>query len=160
MAGQYVQDIRALYPQGPSLLCGYLMGGVVAWEIAQQLHGQGQQVALLALLDTRLYRTAARAPERASVLQFFLRRVECHLDILRGLSPKDRLVYLPRRLKARLNGSAGAGPVSVATAPALAPASARLSQPAAFRTLRQLHKAAADAYLPHPYAGPITLFLS
>ena len=30
------------------------MGGVVAFEMAQQLHAQGQRVALLALLDARI----------------------------------------------------------------------------------------------------------
>ena len=30
------------------------MGGVVAFEMAQQLHAQGQRVALLALLDGRI----------------------------------------------------------------------------------------------------------
>ena len=53
MAAQYVQALRAHQPEGPYLLGGWSMGGSVAFEMAQQLTAQGQQVALLALMDTR-----------------------------------------------------------------------------------------------------------
>ena len=36
----------------PYLLAGIYCGGRVAYEMAQQLHEQGQKVALVALLDT------------------------------------------------------------------------------------------------------------
>ena len=52
MAAQYIAALQAVQPDGPYLLGGWSSGGVVAFEMAQQLHRQGQQVALLALLDT------------------------------------------------------------------------------------------------------------
>ncbi|HWW75481.1 MAG TPA: non-ribosomal peptide synthetase, partial [Pyrinomonadaceae bacterium] len=51
MASYYVERLRRAQPEGPYLLGGWSMGGVVAFEMAQQLRQQGQQVALLALLD-------------------------------------------------------------------------------------------------------------
>jgi len=51
MAAQYVKDIRALQPRGPYHLGGYCFGGNVALEMARQLQEQGEQVALLALLN-------------------------------------------------------------------------------------------------------------
>jgi phthiocerol/phenolphthiocerol synthesis type-I polyketide synthase E len=52
MAALYVAEIRKVSPHGPYYLGGYCMGGTVAFEVAQQLTAQGQQVSLLALFDT------------------------------------------------------------------------------------------------------------
>jgi FkbH-like protein len=52
MAKCYLAEIRNLQPQGPYLLGGQCWGGTVAFEMAQQLKAEGQEVALLALLDT------------------------------------------------------------------------------------------------------------
>ena len=38
MAAHYVQEIRSFQPEGPYYLGGYSMGGLVAFEMAQQLH--------------------------------------------------------------------------------------------------------------------------
>ncbi len=51
MAAQYVADLRAFQPQGPYYLGGYCFGGVVAYEMAQQLKAQGQEVARLVLIN-------------------------------------------------------------------------------------------------------------
>jgi phthiocerol/phenolphthiocerol synthesis type-I polyketide synthase E len=52
MATLYVKEIRRVRPNGPYLIGGYCMGGTIAYEVAQQLRAQGQDVALLALFDT------------------------------------------------------------------------------------------------------------
>jgi thioesterase domain-containing protein/non-ribosomal peptide synthetase component F/NRPS condensation-like uncharacterized protein len=52
MATLYVQGIRRFKPHGPYYLGGYCLGGTVAYEMAQQLRAQDEEVALLALLDT------------------------------------------------------------------------------------------------------------
>jgi thioesterase domain-containing protein len=51
MAAYYIDAIRSVQPDGPYLLGGWSMGGVVAYEVAQQLEAQGQRVSLLALMD-------------------------------------------------------------------------------------------------------------
>ena len=51
MAAQYVADIRGLQPHGPYHIGGYCFGGNVAMEMARQLQVQGEEVALLALLN-------------------------------------------------------------------------------------------------------------
>src|SRR5207237_131654 len=69
-AAQYVEDIRAVQPQGPYYLSGYCFGGVVAFEMAQQLRLQGHEVALLALFNAahprNVLETEYRAPQSAS----------------------------------------------------------------------------------------------
>jgi len=52
LARRYLKEIQTLQPEGPYFLTGLSFGGLVAFEMAQQLHMQGEQVALLALFDT------------------------------------------------------------------------------------------------------------
>ncbi len=54
LATHYLWQIQTIQPEGPYLLAGASFGGTVAFEMARQLVAQGQQVGLLALLDTRL----------------------------------------------------------------------------------------------------------
>ncbi len=44
-------EIRKIQPKGPYLLGGHCFGGMVAFEMAQQLISQGEEVDLLALFD-------------------------------------------------------------------------------------------------------------
>jgi len=56
MAARYIKEMQVIQPEGPYFLAGYCMGGTIAFEMAQQLSGQGQRVDLLALLDTYNWR--------------------------------------------------------------------------------------------------------
>jgi amino acid adenylation domain-containing protein len=51
MAAGYLERLRSAVPEGPYLLGGWSMGGVVAYEMACQLVAAGQDVAFLALVD-------------------------------------------------------------------------------------------------------------
>jgi thioesterase domain-containing protein len=44
--------MRQVQPEGPYLIGGFSGGGLTAWEIGRQLRAAGEEVALLALLDT------------------------------------------------------------------------------------------------------------
>jgi len=72
MARDYLAEIRALQPAGPYTLIGGCGGGVVAYEIAQQLRGQGQKIAALILMDT----------QRPGSTRPFLKRLEKRLRLL------------------------------------------------------------------------------
>jgi len=52
IAAHYLDQIRAVQDRGPFFLGGYSFGGVIAFEIAQQLRRENQEVGLLALIDT------------------------------------------------------------------------------------------------------------
>ena len=52
MAKYYIDTIRAVQPQGPYALGGLCFGGVVAFEMAQQLRINGESVSVVALLDS------------------------------------------------------------------------------------------------------------
>jgi hypothetical protein len=51
MARRYLREVTAKDPTGPYLLGGTCSGGMVAFEMAQQLVAAGREVALLALFD-------------------------------------------------------------------------------------------------------------
>ncbi len=52
MATNFLAEVRATLPKGPYVLCGYSFGGLVAYEMAQQLRAKGESVPVLALFDT------------------------------------------------------------------------------------------------------------
>jgi acyl-CoA synthetase (AMP-forming)/AMP-acid ligase II/thioesterase domain-containing protein/acyl carrier protein len=60
MAAYYVQEIRNVQPEGPYYIGGYSFGGRVAYVMAQILRAAGEEVALLALIDTFCHAGQAR----------------------------------------------------------------------------------------------------
>ena len=82
MAAHYIKEMRELQPEGPYFIGGRSLGGMVAFEMAQQLKAQGQAIGLLALLDTypsgyaKLFRNEATL--RAALARG-LRRTQAHL---------------------------------------------------------------------------------
>lgn len=52
MAADYVEALRSVQPQGPYRIGGWSLGGVTAFEMAQQLEQQGQTVSRLVLIDS------------------------------------------------------------------------------------------------------------
>ena len=51
LAAAYIKLMRAVQPIGPYLLGGFCAGGLIAYEVAQQLHAEGQKIDLLVLID-------------------------------------------------------------------------------------------------------------
>ncbi|MDV2998930.1 MAG: Linear gramicidin synthase subunit B [Chroococcopsis gigantea SAG 12.99] len=67
-AAHYIEEMRKVQPRGPYLLGGISFGGLIAYEMAQQLQSQGEKVALLVLFDTVISsaRKKLQADERLS----------------------------------------------------------------------------------------------
>jgi thioesterase domain-containing protein len=81
MAAMHVAAIRAERPHGPYVLGGFCLGGLIAYEAAQQLEKAGERVERLLIIDamvktTRLHR---------------LRRLAEHLGKWRGLDTDGQL---------------------------------------------------------------------
>ena len=90
MAAHYIKEILTIQPEGPYFLGGYSLGGVVAFEMAQQFHAQGQKVAMLALFDTQ-------GPGWFKPLPFHT-KVSRHLSNFLQLELKEKLTYVKERL--------------------------------------------------------------
>ncbi len=52
MAQTYLDEVRAVQPQGPYMLAGYSGGGVIAFEMARRLDEAGEAIGVLAFIDT------------------------------------------------------------------------------------------------------------
>lgn len=53
-ARAYIDELRQVQPHGPYLLGGFSGGGITAYDMVRQLEAEGEEVALLAMLDTPL----------------------------------------------------------------------------------------------------------
>lgn len=74
-ATSYVQLIRNQQPQGPYYLAGYSAGGVIAFEMAQQLLSQGQEVAFLTFFDTICPKYYAQKVSTGNWFSYHLRNI-------------------------------------------------------------------------------------
>jgi thioesterase domain-containing protein/acyl carrier protein len=96
MAAHYVEAVQSFQPAGPYLLGGSSMGGMVAFEIAQQLRAQGREVAVLALMDTPGPSQMPARPADPAELLFLLygNWQPISLDELRRRGEEERVAYL------------------------------------------------------------------
>ena len=169
MAQCYVREIRSVQPDGPYFLAGFCFGGLLAFAVAQQLHREGSEVALLASFDAGApgfdYRTVAGSrfddavgvARSAAIARTWIAH---HARKLQGLTLRQKVEYLTRkggrrlgrwkrRLEARLNTPIG-------------DLYRKLGRPLPERLrhtyFRSASDRAADRYAPAPYPGRMVLF--
>ena len=147
IAAHAIREMRAIQQHGPYHLAGYSFGGVVAFEVAQQLADEREQVAVLALLDAEL----SVATHKLSLLQ----RLRLHLRTLWTGADGGRRSYLRSRwrlLVERLRrGDLRHAEDDVLLGLDLCPASLRVARG---------NLAALRNYRPRVYEGQITLFVA
>jgi thioesterase domain-containing protein len=86
---------------GPYRIGGWSFGGVIALEVAEKLLQNGREVALLAMLDTRLpkqWPVRRRGRKRRSALHKSVRQLDRFLEL--G-SARERLAFLRSRVARR-----------------------------------------------------------
>lgn len=67
IAAHFIKELKQAKPKGPYLLTGFSFGGIVAYEMAQQLTAAGDEVPMLAVIDTyapALHQRAIAADQR------------------------------------------------------------------------------------------------
>ncbi len=159
MAACYIKEVRKLQPEGPYAIGGRSFGGIVAFEMACQLHAQGQEVNLLALLDTYpagYFKLAPGASSRRNRIARFLRRMHCHLQNLRRLPAREKAGYIATKgqyIPAKLQRMAWESVFSLYK---------RIARPLprVLRNIEQLNYTAISEYVPQVYPGAVTLFLA
>ncbi len=157
MAAHYVKEIRECQPAGPYFIGGRSLGGIIAYEMARQLRMQGAEVGLLALLDSYPVghqKLSPQAGTASSKLKRFSRRVCTHISNLRGLSLKQRLLYLA--------GKSQYAPVQIKSKlwRTLYRWYKRVGReiPVTLRKVEEFNWLAARDFVPRVYDGPVTLF--
>lgn len=85
MVNYYIQQIRTVQPEGPYLLGGLCAGGSLAFEMARQLQKQGQQIAMVAIIDAAdveaTHRTGLVASKRLNSFSQMLQQNQ-HLNVV------------------------------------------------------------------------------
>ncbi len=149
MASDYIQEMHAVQPTGPYQLCAFSMGGIVAFEIAQQLKVLGEKVALLGLFDAY----SPSFPKRKPGKNFAQFKISIHLGELSRYNFLQKLDYVMRRIRHRLRviQSSLFGWIFVAF---------HLPMPHRIRYdfVRQIIEEAAENYEPGHYPGKLTIF--
>jgi thioesterase domain-containing protein/acyl carrier protein len=152
MAAHYINAIRAVQPRGPYLLGGWSLGGIVAFEMAQQLQRQGQGIALLAVIDSS-------APD-ASVTQEL-----AELDLgdahLAGVILQSIHVVAPEEGFHQLEPEEQLAYALLASKRLIAiPRDTSLEQLRFLARVREINLHASRQYIPRVYPSRIELFLS
>jgi thioesterase domain-containing protein len=139
MADYYLREIRQVQPCGPYLLAGWSMGGLIALEAAARLQAAGEEVALLALLDSYLSDKDLSAEDLSdgSVIRWLAPHLNLPLDKLRQLPADEQWQRIAER--AKLSDGVGADEIR------------RLAD------VCKAHLAAMEAYVPRPYQGRAVL---
>ncbi len=150
MAGHYIDLVRTVQPAGPYFLSGWSTGGLIAFEMAQCFSSAGQEVALLALMDTRAPTGARQAePDEVTLLSQFalglglpLECVSSRPDYLIQLEAQEQLAYVLEQAK-RAN---------------ILPANVELAQVRRMWDVFTCNLQAVCNYAPRPCSAPIVLF--
>ena len=147
LASTYIKEMRAFYPQGPYLLGGASYGGLVAFEMSQQLHAQGLGPGLLIMFDTAIPGHEQRVDPKDRALTFW--------QNLR----KEGLPYLTRKaaVKRKYWGEILLRRVQVAAGACYRLAGKPLPLDLHYVEVEEAHWRALRRYTFRPYAGKITL---
>jgi amino acid adenylation domain-containing protein len=156
MAAHYVTEIRSVQPSGPYRVGGWSFGGLAAFELAQQLCAAGETVELLVVMDTAPGVEADGGPATESGSKDNTGWLLTIAEYVKGLRGKDLAVTAAdlrpldeeAQLRFFVERLQRAGVVHSGDS---------LEQ---LRRLLRVYKTnvqAYRAYVPRPYAGPITL---
>jgi thioesterase domain-containing protein len=134
MAAYYLKEVRALQPRGPYHFLGYSFGGLIAFEMARQMHSWGEPIGIVGLIDNRQMATGANGPLSVS----------SHLAAILG---PNKLRYIKSKLRARALRNIYS---------LLDAISGRI--PAFLQSPSDINWFAARRYVPGFYPGQVTLF--
>jgi thioesterase domain-containing protein/acyl carrier protein len=170
MASLYVREVQKIQPHGPYFLCGFSMGGEIAFEMSQQLLQIGEQVDLLVMLDTknpeRFVRVATQTMGDADIevedsrmdriLDNGIRkRIQWHIRQLLGRGERSGVVHIWLLIQTWVVRAVIFRLVSFLHARHI-----RIPDSLLMLYLRTAHSKALYAYIPTHYPGKVTLFRS
>lgn len=155
MASLYIKEIRRVQASGPYFLGGYCMGGTIAYEVAQQLQAEGEDIALLALFDTVNW--AYVEPTTFWQKAYYNgERLAFHLANLLSLGSAERIKLLDEKLMSFRRRF----PVwlNIGYKKVFARSEVYVSEISALGRVWQANFRACAEYNPQPYRGTVTDF--
>ena len=152
MAECYLREIREVQPKGPYYLGGYCMGGTIAYEMAQRLLQMGEEVGIVAMLDTYNFVKAGKV----SFNKFMLEKLKFHIKNFTQLKPSEMLSYFKE--KKRLAGDGGWAHIRTEMPGTTLDDSFGRAESGIELSVQTVNDHAGDIYIPKPYRGRLTLF--
>ena len=156
LAAHYMSEMRAAQPEGPYYLLGYSFGGLMAFEIAQQLCAAGEAVAFLGMLDTwqPRYLRSKRVSSRKRLIKELELRIVRAKNLLDSSGPSSLKGKLQERGLRFWNDFTGMGLRSIySTCGAFG-----LAVPRMVQRPQDVNWYALARYAVREYPGRITLF--
>jgi thioesterase domain-containing protein/acyl carrier protein len=152
MAAAYLKEIKTVDAKGPYFFVGRCFGGIIAYEMAQQVQTRGEDVALLAILDSGPPQLPMGMPELSlhKSLAHHLQRIGHYLlnrQLNFALSATKRLIV----------NKVGSGVQKLSHLIQYPFASAKLRRQ---QQVEQANHAALTSYVAQPYPRAITLIRS
>jgi len=168
MAATHLAVIRAVRPHGPYIIGGFCIGGIVAYELAQQIKASGDSVEMLLMIDSAFEDTVARTLQSlAEWIGWFLRwddlaKVEQfgrwavwrdRFTQWRRLNIQDQVRTAWRRVRDRIVGTSNTRPATQSISEPDVSGHHEYDVVSGFLW-------AATSYHPRPYQGPAAVLLS
>jgi thioesterase domain-containing protein len=156
MARYYIDIIRTVQPHGPYALGGLCFGGVIAFEMAQQLRANGESVSTVALLDSGInssYHAALSSSRFKAVARAFPSWLIGALELNR--SQWLDLVRLKHRISRANFGSRSGGSKRSKLIEEMGDLFGFSER---HRRVARAQQQAMSSYRPKIYPGPLTLF--
>jgi amino acid adenylation domain-containing protein len=158
MAAAYISEMRSLQPEGPYYLGGFCFGGLVALEVAQQLTAAGQEVRLLALIQTMHPEAMRFKPGIGKFRRVWyqaVKRLSLELDNM----SHEKKGYLGERI--RHVADVISARASIAADRVFGRESndpSQLSMQYILERLGQIHQESLVGWAPRPYTGRVVLY--
>jgi amino acid adenylation domain-containing protein len=156
MAAHYVRELRKVRPQGPYHLFGFCFGGMVAFEMANQLNQEGEQVAFLGVYNSPAPGTLKGWP--LGQFTYLWRRTQDEWRKLLALDPGEQVSHIKKNIRNfRLLVQRSAAIEGAETLSRIR----RDGSGAALKDLEAINIAAAKRFAPrYVFPGKITLFIA
>jgi len=158
MAADYLKAVQSIQDEGPYFIGGYSFGGLVAFEMAQQLRRDGQEIAALLILDSMSPASTKQVLDFEAELgvddslilfqdareqaQQTGRKFNITPGQLRDLAAEERLLFVFEEVKRAK----------------LLPQEFSLADVRRYLRMHRGRRTAIRSYLSHPYPDQITLF--
>jgi amino acid adenylation domain-containing protein len=156
IAGHFVRAIRERQPHGPYMLAGWCAHGLLALEVARQLQAQGEQIALLMMIEVThpvRRKEYPRWKRLISTAQLKWHLLKFEYAYLGQVSQTQKFKYIGGRFSRKASG------IKRSLWKWLRSSSGREKLYSNKSPVEALYSAVED-YQPKPYDGPVVLFRS
>ncbi|MEM6254379.1 MAG: alpha/beta fold hydrolase [Cyanobacteria bacterium P01_D01_bin.156] len=162
LATDCIREMRMVQPTGPYLVGGHCLGGAIAFEIAQQLQAEGEDVESVILIDS--YRPGELPETPLTKLQsrlqlgvFWLRKNYYYHGRW------ENMTRLPGKILQKIRPARSSASSENLSSSSIGEDVAETSEPNVsyeyrYARAQKANEQAAASYVPRPYAGNVKLF--